>query len=79
MPLVFPRDPDKILLTHSQRNHHRSHLAWVVHKAVQINVLLLVIKYYDENWPVVTLSNNLSVIANTRITTLETYDFDDFT
>lgn len=51
----------------------------MMHKAVQINTFLLVIKYYGEYWLVVTLSNDLSVIANTQMTTLEPYDFDDFT
>lgn len=58
--------------------HIRS-VIMMMHKAVQINIFLLVIKYYGENWLVVTLSNDLSVIANTQMTTLEPYDFDDFT
>lgn len=44
-----------------------------MHKAVQINILLLVINYDYENRLEVTLS-----IANTQITTLETYDFRNF-
>jgi len=76
MHLLIHRDSDEILLTYSQCDHRRSCLAQVVHKAVQINIVIgnkiLWWKLASGN------SNNLSVIANMQITTLETYDFEDF-